>query len=198
MEFMEREANLQPLTEDAEGTPQATRGLRWGRLLAWGGLILLLAIVGMGLARVQQGPVSVGQTAPTFTLTTFDGEQIDTKALQGKVIVVNFWASWCKPCEQEAADLEAAWRQYQPRGDVVFVGVDWTDTETKALAYLDRFGITYPNGPDLGTRISQVYRITGVPETYFIGPDGKLAYFKKGPFTSLSQIQRVIDSILEN
>jgi cytochrome c biogenesis protein CcmG/thiol:disulfide interchange protein DsbE len=122
--------------------------------------------------RSQKGPVSEGEVAPTFALNTFEGEQMNTADLKGKVILVNFWASWCKPCEEEAADLEAAWKVYQPRGDVVFLGVDSVDTEPEARAYLDKFAITYPNGPDLRTSISQAYRIRGVPETYIIGPDG--------------------------
>jgi cytochrome c biogenesis protein CcmG/thiol:disulfide interchange protein DsbE len=96
----------------------------------------LLAILALGLRRTQQGPVSVGDRVPNFSLTTFDGQQIDLVDLQGKVVVLNFWASWCKPCEQEAADLETAWRYYQPRGDVIFLGVDYVDTEPVALQYL--------------------------------------------------------------
>jgi cytochrome c biogenesis protein CcmG/thiol:disulfide interchange protein DsbE len=151
-----------------------------------------------GLLRSQQGPVRVGSPAPDFTLTTFDGRPITLSDLRGKVVLVNFWASWCKPCEQEAADLESAWRFYAPRGDVVFLGVDWTDTEKNALAYLERFDITYPNGPDLGTRISQAYRTTGVPETYIIDKDGVLAFYKLSPFLSLDEIKRAIDPLLEN
>lgn len=169
---------------------------RWGRILAWVGLFALLVIIAMVLLRNQQGPVAVGQKPPAFTLTTFDGEQITPEDMAGKVVLLNFWASWCKPCEQEAADLETAWRYYQPRGDVLFLGVAWTDTEKASLDYLDRFDVTYPNGPDLGTSISQAYRITGVPETYLIGKDGNLAYVKPSPFTSLAEIKAAIDPLL--
>ena len=92
--------------------------------------------------------MKIGEPAPDFVLSTFDGEQIDTTELRGQVIVVNVWASWCKTCVYEAAELEQAYQMYRDRG-VVFLGVDRSDTETKALEYLDRFGITYPNGPDL-------------------------------------------------
>jgi cytochrome c biogenesis protein CcmG/thiol:disulfide interchange protein DsbE len=170
---------------------------RTGHLLAWGGLMILLAILALGLDRSQKGPVSEGQRAPTFTMTTFEGEEVSLASLQGKVVVLNFWASWCKPCEQEASDLEAAWRYYQPGGQVVFLGVDYIDTKPEALVYLEKFDITYPNGPDLRTRISQAYRITGVPETYFIDQDGLINSKKIGPFTRYEEITRIIDAMLQ-
>jgi cytochrome c biogenesis protein CcmG/thiol:disulfide interchange protein DsbE len=150
------------------------------------------------LLRNQEGPVTVGETAPNFTLTTFEGDQISLEDLKGKVVVLNFWASWCKPCEEEAAELETAWRIYQPRDDVVFLGVDYVDTETEAMVYLEKFDVTYPNGPDLRTQISQAFRIRGVPETYIIDRDGKLAAFKISPFLSLVEIQGMIDPLLES
>jgi cytochrome c biogenesis protein CcmG/thiol:disulfide interchange protein DsbE len=169
-----------------------------GVLAAWVGIFALLALLAVGLLRNDEAPVMVGETVPDFTLTTFEGEQIRLEDLKGKVVVLNFWASWCKPCEEEAADLETAWRIYQPRGDVVFLGVDYVDTETEAMAYLEKFDITYPNGPDLRTKISQAFRIRGVPETYIIDQEGKLAAFKISPFISLVEIQGMIDPLLES
>ena len=168
----------------------------WGRTLAWIGVSALLILLFFGLLRSQQGPIGIGKSAPDFELTSFDGAQYSLSNLKGKVVVVNFWASWCKPCEQEAADLEAAWKFYEPRGDVVFLGIAWTDTERKSLEYLERFRITYPNGPDLGTRISQAYRTTGVPETYIIDKNGILDYIKLSPFLSLEEIKAAIDPLL--
>lgn len=175
----------------------STHRPRWGRILVWVGLLVLLTVLALMLQRTQQGPISVGDRVPNFTLTTFNGEQINLTDLEGKVVVLNFWASWCKPCEQEAAELEAAWRYYQPGGEVVFLGVDYVDTEPEARAYLAKFDITYPNGPDLGTRISQAFRIRGVPETYLIDRSNTLQYVQIGPYSELSQIITAIDSLLE-
>jgi cytochrome c biogenesis protein CcmG, thiol:disulfide interchange protein DsbE len=179
-------------TMPPEAEAPGPRPRRWGVILVWGLVLGLLAILGLGLIRSQQGPVGVGATVPDFTLTTFSGESIDIQELRGQVVVINFWASWCKPCEQEAAELEQAYQLYKDQA-VAFLGVDYVDTEREALAYLERFGITYPNGPDLGTRISQAFRIRGVPETYIVGPDGKLAAIKIGPYLSLDEIVAQIE-----
>ncbi|MFL7890849.1 MAG: TlpA family protein disulfide reductase [Anaerolineales bacterium] len=195
----------QPDQQSEESIPAQKKGLEiggksisFGVLAAWIGIFALLALLAFGLLRNQEGPVTVGETVPNFTLTTFDGEQISLRDLKGKVVVLNFWASWCKPCEEEAADLESAWRIYQLRDDVVFLGVDYVDTEPEAKSYLEKFEISYPNGPDLRTKISQAFRIRGVPETYIIGKDGKLAAFKISPFLSLAEIQSMIDPLLES
>ena len=171
--------------------------LKLGRILAWVFVIALLGMIYIQLSKAQQGVIQIGEMAPEFVLTSFDDEVFDSEQLLGKVVLLNFWASWCKPCELEAADLEAAWKYYEPSGDVVFLGVDWTDTTNEAHEYLEKFGITYPNGPDLGTRISQAYRTTGVPETYIINREGNLAAVKIGPFQSYQEILSIIDSVLD-
>jgi cytochrome c biogenesis protein CcmG/thiol:disulfide interchange protein DsbE len=154
-------------------------------------------MIGLGLTRSQQGPIVRGQTVPEIVLTTFDNGTLSTTQMHGKVVVLNFWASWCKPCESEAAALEGAWKSYQPGGQVVFLGVDYVDTEPEARAYLKKFGVTYTNGPDLQTKISQMFRIQGVPETYIIDRNGKLAFTQIGPFNTLDEIKSAIDPLLK-
>jgi cytochrome c biogenesis protein CcmG, thiol:disulfide interchange protein DsbE len=167
------------------------------KILLWGGLLLLLVVLGVGLYRSQQGQVGVGEPAPDFELQSFSGETYRIADYQGNVVVVNFWASWCESCKPEARDLEAAYQSYRARGDVLFLGVDYVDTEPEALEYLEEFQITYPNGPDLRTEISQAFRIRGVPETFVIDKNGQIAHLQIGPFQSLDHILSVIDPLLD-
>ena len=189
------------MTETTEVAPR--RGVAtWVQIVIIAGLIGLLVLVGVTLRKRQQGSAQPGDTIPNFTIPLFADYQYDGKAqfnlqdYRGKVVVINFWASWCKPCEQEAAELQAAWEQYGPTGDVIFLGVDYVDTEPEARVYLQKYGITYPNGPDMATRVSQLFRTTGVPETYFIDKTGVLRFAQIGPFTSLGEIQGQIDLLL--
>ena len=185
-------------------SPAPRRGVPvWIQIIVWAFLVGLLAIVGVGLNRAQQGTVQPGHSIDEFTLPLFSGYEMDGQTevriadLRGKVVVINFWASWCKPCEQEAAELQAAWEEYAPTGEVIFLGVDYVDTEPEARIYLKKFGISFPNGPDLATRISQYFRIAGVPETYFVDKEGVLQYVRVGPFTSIDQIREQIDPLLK-
>jgi cytochrome c biogenesis protein CcmG/thiol:disulfide interchange protein DsbE len=198
-----------PIAEGESAVPEGVRPRRGrtlvlggitialGTVLVWTFLLVLLAIVGLALYNNQKGRVAVGEPAPDFTLTSFDGQTYQLSELKGKVVVMNIWASWCVPCEKEAPFLEEAWKHFEPRGDVLFLGVDYTDTHKAAQAYIDRFGITYPNGPDLGTRIYDTYRATGVPETFLIDQDGVLADFKYGEFASTEEIIAKVEGLLE-
>lgn len=140
--------------------------------------IVLVGVVGLiflllyGLQLRAAPPLASGR-APEFSLTSFDGQLYSSSNLQGRVVIVNFWASWCIPCRDEAPALQRAWDKYRDKG-LVILGVDYVDTEPEAKTFITQFNQTYPNGPDVGTRISQAYHISGVPETYFIGKDGKL------------------------
>ena len=112
-------------------------------------ILAFLGLLGIRLFINTQGQRHSGP-APDFTLSLFDGGTVTLSQQRGKVVVINVWASWCDPCREEARTLEEVWQQYKGRGDVLFIGVNWSDTEKQARAYIKQYGVTYPNGPDLG------------------------------------------------
>lgn len=169
------------------------RGHKLGLLLAFLPILALVAVFGWKIFDSARGQVNSG-LAPDFTLSLFDGGQLTLSDLQGQVVVVNFWASWCIPCRDEAPILEQTWRRYRDRG-VVFIGVAYLDTDKEARAFVEEFNVTYPNGPDLGTRIAPAYRIKGVPETFFIARDGRVADLEIGPLTE-TRLVSAIESLL--
>ena len=196
------------MTESTTTAPR--RGVPlWAQIVVWVFLLGLLGIVALGLNKAQKRTVTVqpGTTLENFTVPMYDDyqyngmSQVSLSDLRGKVVVINFWASWCKPCEQEAAEMQRAWLEYADSGEVVFLGVDYVDTPTNAFIYLKKFGITYPNGEDLNVTlkrpISDYFKIQGVPETYFIDRNGVLQYVQIGPFSSVEQIRAQIDPLLK-
>jgi peroxiredoxin len=112
-----------------------------------------------------------GQLAPDFELTLFDGETMRLSDLRGKIVVLNFWASWCPPCRWEMPDFEEMWQEYGDR-DVVFVGVAISDFEESAFAFAQETGVTYPVGLDYTGDIARAYRPTSMPTTFFIDREG--------------------------
>ena len=153
--------------------PRAGRLGRWlGVFLPALGLVWLLAYGFRTNPREIPSPL-LGRPAAPFALTLFDGGRFALAEHAGQVVLVNFWASWCVPCREEATLLEATWRLYRDRG-VLFIGVNIQDSDEAARAFLQEFRITYPNGPDPGGRIAIEYGVYGIPETFFIGRDGRI------------------------
>lgn len=151
-----------------------------------------VAVVGALLAllawKVTQGQSEVtaelarGGTpaAPAFTLERLDGKgELSLESLRGRPVVLNFWASWCNPCKDEAPLLEEASKRWA--GKVAFVGVDVKDFRGDARKFIKRYGVTYPNVYDgKGSTIGR-YGVTGYPETYFIDAEGKVRFRIAGP-----------------
>lgn len=192
------------MLEDQKTTPAPKRGVPiWAQIIVWVGLLGLLGLLAAGLLKAKNPILAVKSPVPNFTLSLFSGYEyngsleVKLSDLKNKVVVVNFWASWCQPCRTEAAELETAWESYKDKGQVVFLGVDYVDTEPEARAYMTEFILSYPNGPDMGTRISQIFnRNLGVPETYVVDQEGILRFIQIGPFQSVAEIQSVIDPLL--
>ena len=113
------------------------------------------------------------ETAPDFEVETFDGETLRLSDLNGKVVVLNFWASWCPPCRWEMPFFETMWQEYRDQG-VVFVGIAMSDTLENVKAFAEEAGVTYPVGLDTTTEIARAYEVLSLPTTFFIGKDGNI------------------------
>ncbi|HEY7197805.1 MAG TPA: redoxin domain-containing protein [Gaiellaceae bacterium] len=160
---------------------------RRGKLLlqaASVGLVaVLIALFGWRLATNDHAAnlskeVAKGKSpvAPGFTLERLDESnsgKLSLASLRGKVVVLNFWASWCHPCKEESGVLERAWQRYKGQ-DVVVVGVDGQDVAGDAVAFAKRYGLTYPLVYDGPASLATKYGVSGFPETWFIDRDGKL------------------------
>jgi uncharacterized protein len=170
------------------------RRITLGQVASVSVLLFFVALLAIGLRREWVSDQRAIGVAPDFEFTTFSGETIRLADLKGQGVVLNFWASWCLPCRTEAPLLEAAWRRERDKG-IVFIGLAYLDQEPAAKAFLDEFDITYPTGPDLQSAAARRYRITGVPETFFIGADGKIVSTVIGPITSADYLTQQLDAI---
>ncbi len=147
--------------------------------LGWaiGGAVALVIISalawGLGHA-AQRAPADVlGRPAPDLTIRSLqDGRQVRLSDLHGRPVVLNFWASWCVPCRQEAPALNEAARRYD--GRILFLGADIEDSEQPARAYLGELQVAYPAGP-IVRGSERDYGVTAPPETFFIDRQGVVA-----------------------
>ena len=153
-------------------------GATWKKLLVVFAVVVpIIALLAFGFTREAReipSPI-IGRQAPEFSLTLFDGKTLNSTELRGKVVFLNFWASWCPPCRAEARMLEAAWQKYKDQ-EVVFVGANIQDQDANAREFLREFGVTYPNGVDRGSRIAIDYGVWGLPETFIIDRTGRITY----------------------
>jgi cytochrome c biogenesis protein CcmG/thiol:disulfide interchange protein DsbE len=136
----------------------------------------------------------VGRVAPDFALPRLDGGEVRLSELRGRVLVVNFWASWCGPCRDEAHALEAEWRHYRD-ARVVMVGINIQDREAAARQFVAETGPTYPNVVDATGVTSIAYGIYGVPETFVIDADGRIHAREVGAVTA-ERLVRHLDPLV--
>jgi len=146
------------------------------------------------LAQLPELPAA-RQAAPGFSLPSLRGsERISLADFRGQVVVLNFFASWCAPCALEAADLERAWQASKDRG-VVFLGVAIQDQPDDARAFLQRHGITYPAVIDTTGEVMQAYRVTAIPTTFFLDPEGRITGRHAGIFVGDEGVARLTERI---
>jgi cytochrome c biogenesis protein CcmG/thiol:disulfide interchange protein DsbE len=158
-----------------------TRSRRPFQVAALGLVAFLLVLLGLRVladdhAAALAADVQAGKAplAPRFTLPRLDGRgSLDLSVLRGKVVVLNFWASWCAPCKHEARVMEDAWRRWRGKG-VVFLGVDAQDFAGDARRFVRAHGVTYPNVHDGPGDTSARYGVSGFPETWFVDRRGQL------------------------
>jgi cytochrome c biogenesis protein CcmG/thiol:disulfide interchange protein DsbE len=131
-----------------------------------------------------------GKPAPGFVLRALDtGERVSLEDLKGRPVVINFWASWCGPCRQEHPVLEWGAREYGAQA--VFLGVVFEDTEDNARQFLQQYGASFPQLVDPRSRMAVDYGVAGVPETYFIDPQGNIRGKHVGPIDPQSLATRI-------
>lgn len=172
-------------------------GRRWPRFLAIGAALLFVGLLVFGLLskgtskRIDEALArGSAPPAPSFELPVLEegrltpslarqlrgplaDESLGLAELRGVPFVLNFWASWCIPCREEAPILESGWRHFGPRG-VLFVGLNMQDITEDARRFLEEFEVTYPTIRDQGNDVAQAYGATGVPETYFVSARGRV------------------------
>jgi cytochrome c biogenesis protein CcmG/thiol:disulfide interchange protein DsbE len=156
---------------------------RWLRLSIVAGIAALVVVLMLSFRfdprDIRTG--TVGKAAAPFTAEKLDGTgTLSLSDYAGKVVVLNFWASWCPPCKEENPSLLRVWERYRT-SDVVFIGVVFNDPTEKAREYVKANGVTWPTVQDADGRIAFAYGVHAPPETYFIGLDGVIAGRHIGP-----------------
>jgi cytochrome c biogenesis protein CcmG/thiol:disulfide interchange protein DsbE len=157
---------------DIQATTVEEKKRGFGKYLVLIAALAFVALLAYGLMTAGDDRVEAGK-APDFSLTSFDGETYRLSEMEGQVVVVNFWATWCVSCKDEAVDLEAAWREFKDDG-VMFIGVDYLDQKPGNLEWIENYDITYPNGDDIQGRIYNAYGVQGLPETFVINRNGEV------------------------
>ena len=136
-----------------------------------------------------------GEVAAPFTMSLVGGGEFSSEELQGRVVMLDFWASWCAPCRYEAPALGQVYREYRDRG-VEFVGINLWDNTGDAELFLQQQGHEYPNGFDDGGKIAISYGVRGIPEKFFLSAEGRIVRKFSGP-VGADRLRQILDSLLE-
>ena len=175
---------------------------RFPSVLTWA---LILGMVWTVVSRVspdqpqaQAGSVpKEGFAAPDFTLSLLDGGEISLSELRGKVVLVNFWTSWCPPCRKEMPAIESVYRSYKDMGLVV-IGLNLTaqDSKQAAASFAQEVGVTFPIALDLDNSVGNLYRVTALPTSFFIDRKGVIRSVIVGGPMSEALIQSKVEELL--
>jgi cytochrome c biogenesis protein CcmG/thiol:disulfide interchange protein DsbE len=156
--------------------------------------VVIVALLAYGLM-ARATSLQVGAPVPDFELTAFDGSPMKLSSHRGQVVVVNFFASWCNPCREEAPAIQQTWQAYEGSTDVQFFGIAYKDAGSKAQAFLQEFNATYPSTAEPGNGTARQYGVTGVPETFVIDQQGNLVRHYLGAITQ-AKLSRDVDELL--
>lgn len=145
-------------------------------------LLLCSVLLITGCGGNATGPKALLEEASDFNVALFEGGDFRLSAQKGKVVVINFFASWCVSCGEETPHIEKVSREYASQ-PVVFLAIAVDDTEKKAKEFLKKSGLTIPAGLDRTGQIKDAYGLYGMPTTFFIDKSGKISYFHAGVVT---------------
>lgn len=175
------------------------------RFATWMTWVLFLGMIWTVVSRVQPdslqaSPGSVakeGFTAPDFKLGLMDGGTVTLSELKGKVVLVNFWTSWCPPCRKEMPAIESVYRSYKDLGLVV-IGLNLTaqDSKQAAALFAQEVGVTFPIALDLDNSVGNLYRVTALPTSFFIDRKGVIRSVIVGGPMSEALIQSKVEELL--
>lgn len=126
--------------------------------------------------------VSVGSIAPNFSLETLQGERVELKDFRGKGVFLNFWGTWCKPCEEEMPYMEEEYKNFKDQG-VEILAVNIGESNLVVSQFVDRFGLTFPMLMDKNSEVTQLYGITPIPTTFLIDKNGEVLKVITGSMT---------------